>query len=147
MTSSKSWLRRRSEIPLSRAACILEQRKIGDGKIFVTDSLNFRVQVLEPDGRFIHSFGKAGDSPGYFSRPKGVATDSHGHIYVVDALMHAVQIFNAKGELLIAFGEQGQGVGQFWLPNGIFISSDNMIFVADAYNKRVQVFRYVGHDL
>ena len=91
-------------------------------------------------------FGENGDRPGYFARPKGVATDHFGHVYVVDALMHAMQIFNREGELLLAIGEQGQGEGQFWLPNGIFVTHDNTIFVADSYNKRVQVFRYVGPE-
>jgi len=117
-----------------------------DGKIFVTDSLNFRVQVLEPDGRFIHSFGKAGDSPGYFSRPKGLAVDSDGNIYVVDALFDNIQIFDNAGRLLMAFGRPGSDYGQFWLPSGLFIDVNDRIYVADSYNKRVQVFQYMKGD-
>jgi hypothetical protein len=55
----------------------------------------------------VHTFGKDGDRPGDFSRPKGVATDSFGNIYVVDALMHLVQVFNPRGQLLLVIGEQG----------------------------------------
>ncbi len=114
-----------------------------DGLIYVTDSLNFRVQVLSPELRFIRHFGSAGDSPGYFSRPKGIAVDSEGHIYVVDALFDNVQVFDNEGRLLLAFGSPGHNQGQFWLPSGIYIDEQDRIYVADTYNQRVQVFQYL----
>ncbi len=117
-----------------------------DGRIFVSDSLNFRVQVMSHDGKFISTFGKAGDSPGFFSRPKGIAVDSDGNIYVVDALFDNVQIFNEQGNLLMDFGSPGSNYGQFWLPSGIHIDSDNTIYVSDSYNNRIQVFQYMNGD-
>lgn len=113
------------------------------GDIYVTDSLNFRIQVFTPDGRFMRSFGAPGDSPGYFSRPKGVALDSDGNIYVVDALFDNVQVFDKTGKLLMSFGQPGQELGEFWLPSGIFIDSKDMIYISDSYNKRVQIFQYL----
>jgi DNA-binding beta-propeller fold protein YncE len=115
----------------------------GDGTIYVTDSLNFRIQVLGPDLSFRHRFGQAGDSPGHFSRPKGVAVDSDGHVYVVDALFDNVQIFDSEGRLLLAFGSPGAQAGQFWLPAEIFIDEEDRIYVADSYNQRLQVFQYL----
>ncbi len=100
-----------------------------DGNILVTDSLNFRVQVLTPEGGFIKSFGSAGDSPGYFSSPKGSAADSDGNIYVVDALFDNVQIFDKYGRLLMSFGGPGHGYGEFWLPSGIFIDKKDRIYI------------------
>lgn len=117
-----------------------------NGKIFVTDSLNFRIQIFDQDWNFLRSFGKAGDSPGFFARPRGVAVDSEGNIYVVDALFDNVQIFNEKGKLLMDFGSPGNGYGEFWLPSGIFIDANDMIYVSDSYNKRVQVFEYLRKD-
>ncbi len=115
----------------------------GDGNIFISDSLNFRIQIFSPQGEFMKAFGKPGNSPGYFSRPRGVAVDSDGNIYVVDALFDNVQVFNRDGRLLMDFGGPGYGYGEFWLPSGIFIDSKDRIFVADTYNKRVQVFQYL----
>ena len=112
--------------------------------LLVTDSLNFRVQILDTQGRFISKFGNMGDSRGDAPRQKGVATDSFGHVYIVDALLNAVQIFDQAGTWLLTIGELGEAPGEFWLPAGIFIDADDMIYVADAYNRRVQVFRYVG---
>lgn len=114
-----------------------------DGRIFVTDSMNFRVQVFSSDGEFIGKFGQAGDTPGYFSKPKGIATDSDGNIYVVDSLHDAVQIFNDAGQLLMTFGISGNDFGNFWLPSGIFIDEDDRIYISDTYNNRVQIFQYL----
>lgn len=114
-----------------------------DGTIYVTDSLNFRIQVLSADLRFLKTFGTAGDGPGHFSRPKGVAVDSDGHVYVVDALFDNVQIFDRDGRLLLAFGSPGAAAGELWLPNAIFIDAQDRIYVSDSYNQRIQVFQYL----
>ncbi|MFQ5548700.1 MAG: 6-bladed beta-propeller [Woeseia sp.] len=113
-----------------------------DGGAYVTDSLNFRIQILNPDLDFVDFFGEAGDGPGTFSRPKGVALDSDQNIYVVDALFDNVQIFNRTGDLLLAFGTSGHAAGEFWLPNDIFIDGDDRIYVSDSYNSRIQIFQY-----
>ncbi|MBI4687611.1 MAG: SMP-30/gluconolactonase/LRE family protein [Nitrospirae bacterium] len=114
-----------------------------DGSVFISDSLNFRIQKLSPDWKFLSALGKPGDGPGYFSRPRGVAVDSDGNIYVVDALFDNVQIFDKEGRLLMDFGSPGHNYGEFWLPSGIFIDNNDMIYVSDSYNKRVQVFQYM----
>lgn len=116
------------------------------GDLYVTDSLNYRVQIFRKDGRFISMFGYQGDSSGDFSRPRGIGVDRGGHIYVVDALFDTVQIFNRKGEYLLRVGSSGQGRGKFWLPSGLFIDDNDRIYVADSYNRRVQIFRYIGED-
>jgi DNA-binding beta-propeller fold protein YncE len=113
-----------------------------DGDAYVTDALNFRIQILNSDLTFLDHFGEAGDGPGFFSRPKGVAVDSDQNIYVVDALFDNVQIFNRNGELLLAFGTSGHAAGEFWLPNDIFVDGNDRIYVSDSYNSRVQVFQY-----
>lgn len=115
-----------------------------DGDVYVTDALNFRIQILSADLGFQDYFGEVGDGPGSFSRPKGVAVDSEHNIYVVDALFDNVQIFNRNGELLLAFGTAGHAAGEFWLPSDIFIDSNDRIYVSDSYNSRVQVFQYGG---
>jgi len=115
----------------------------GDGRVYVTDSMNFRIQVLSADLEVTGSFGAAGNVPGNFSRPKGLATDSDGHVYVVDALFDNVQIFDDEGNLLLSFGAPGHEPGEFWLPNAIFIDPEDRIYVSDSHNKRVQVFQYL----
>jgi len=114
-----------------------------DNLLYVTDSMNFRVQVFDRDGTFISAFGKHGDGSGDFSKPKGVAVDSEGHIYVVDADFDVVQIFDGSGGLLLAFGSSGTGAGELFLPAGIFIDENDKIYLADSYNSRIQIFQYL----
>jgi len=112
------------------------------GRIYVSDTLNFRVQQFSPDLKPVRQIGSKGDLPGYFSQPKAVAVDSQDHLYVIDSNFESVQIFTPDGQLLMDFGEEGRGPAEFWLPGGIFIDSHDRIWIADSYNRRVQVLDY-----
>jgi len=114
-----------------------------EGNLYVADTLNNRIEIFDADGRFISTFGKAGDGPGYFSRPKGVAIDSDGHIWVADGMQDRVQVFNKEARLLISFGGHGLLPGQFQGLVGIAIDKMNRVFTSEIYPGRVQQFRYV----
>jgi len=114
-----------------------------DGNVYVTDTFNNRVQIFDPDGQLITTFGKNGDGPGELERPKGIAVDQDGHIWVVDAAQNRVKVFNREGQLLIYFGAAGAYPGQFNGPWGISIDNSNRVFVSETYPGRVQMFRYV----
>ena len=114
-----------------------------DGAVYVSDQMNFRIQVFDRDGHFRRAFGQLGDTPGSFARPKGVAVDAAGHVYVVDAAFNNVQVFDSTGVLLLAFGSLGHGEGELWLPMGLAIDGGDRIFVADRYNNRIQVYQYL----
>ncbi len=114
-----------------------------DGRLYVADSLNHRIQVFGAEGDRLATFGRAGDGSGDFAKAKGVAVDSEGHIYVVDSLFDVVQIFDRKGRFLLAFGGRGTEEGSLWLPTGICIDDEDRIYVADSGNSRIQVYQYV----
>ena len=114
-----------------------------DGQLYVNDSLNFRVQVFDAQGKALRSLGRPGDSSGSFQRSKGVALDSDGNLYVVDALFDTVQIFGPDTRFLLNFGRPGAEDGEFWLPSGLAIDGTDRLYVADSYNRRVQTFQYL----
>lgn len=114
-----------------------------DRLLYVTDSMNFRVQIFNRDGKVLSGFGKHGDGSGDFSKPKGIAVDSEGHIYIADAHFDNVQIFDRDGKLLLVFGNTGRRAGEMILPAGIFIDEMDRIYVVDSYNKRIQIFQYL----
>lgn len=118
------------------------------GKIYVTDSLNFRVQAFSPEGKYLFHIGQLGDATGHMAVPKGVGVDSYGHIYVMDSYFGALSIFDQRGRFLLSIGEVGDGAGAFQVPAGLTVDSKNRIYVCDSYNKRIQIFQYVGgaHD-
>jgi sugar lactone lactonase YvrE len=115
-----------------------------DGNVYVTDTLNNRVEIFDADGNFISLFGKNGDGPGYFARPKGIAVDGDGHIWVADEMQDRLQVFNREGRLLTYIG-QGHGnlPGQFKALVGVAIDKQNRVFTTEQYPGRMQMFRYV----
>ena len=69
------------------------------GRIFISDSLNFRVQVFDPAGKYLFHVGRLGDASGHMAVPKGVGVDSFGHIYVVDSYFSTVADFRPAGQV------------------------------------------------
>jgi sugar lactone lactonase YvrE len=115
-----------------------------EGNVYVTDSLNFRVEIFDAEGNFVSQFGQHCDAIGCFERPKGIAVDSDGHIWVVDTELALVQVYNREGELLAFFGGHGRSLGRFNEPMGIAIDKNNRVFVSEQYPwGRVQQFRYI----
>jgi DNA-binding beta-propeller fold protein YncE len=118
-----------------------------DENVYVTDTLNSRVEIFDPEGGFISTFGKAGDGPGYFFRPKGIAIDSDGHIWVADEYQDRLQVFNLEGQLLTYIGDtHANGPGQFKALVGVAIDNKNRVFTTEQYPGRMQEFRYITDD-
>jgi len=116
----------------------------GDGNVYVTDTLNSRVEIFDADGNFLSTFGKPGDGPGYFFRPKGIAIDSDGHIWVADQYQDRVQVYNKEGQLLTYIGDtHANAPGQFKALVGIAIDKQNRVFTTEQYPGRMQMFRYI----
>ncbi len=115
-----------------------------EGNVYVTDSLNFRIEIFDAEGNFLSQFGQHCDAIGCFERPKGIAVDSDGHIWVVDSNLALVEIFNRDGELLAYVGGPGRSLGRFDDPMGIVIDKNNRVFVSEQYPwGRVQQFQYI----
>ena len=115
-----------------------------EGNVFVTDTLNDRVEIFDADGNFISTFGKAGDGPGNFARPKGIAIDGDGHIWVADEMQDRLQVFNREGQVLTYIGlGHGNLPGQFKALVGVAIDKQNRVFTTEQYPGRLQEFQYV----
>ncbi|MDP1922141.1 MAG: hypothetical protein Q8L14_38230 [Myxococcales bacterium] len=110
------------------------------GHLFVTDSMNFRVQHFDEQLEVVGTLGGLGDTVGDLPRSKGVTIDSRGTLWVVEGAFDVVQGFDTSGELVGVFGGSGVTDGRFWLPAGITSDAQGRIYVADTWNARVQVF-------
>jgi DNA-binding beta-propeller fold protein YncE len=115
-----------------------------EGRLYIVDTGNFRVQIFDHGGKFIKSLGQVGDTPGSFARPKGIALDSEGHIYVVDSAFQNFQIFDFEGNILLAVGSGGTAEGEFLLPADIAIDDEDMIYVVNQMPPNIQIFEYLG---
>ena len=70
-----------------------------DGLLYVTDTGNKRVEVFEPDGKFVRAFGGEGSEPGLFREPVGLAFDG-STLLVADTWNGRVQRFDPNGRPL-----------------------------------------------
>jgi DNA-binding beta-propeller fold protein YncE len=117
-----------------------------DGRIYVVDGGNFRVQVFDKDGKFLKAFGQAGKQLGDFARPKEIAIDSVGNVYVADSAFGNFQIFTAEGELLMFIGDRSEKdvPAGYMLPSGITVDEDDRVYFVDQWFSRVDVYRPFG---
>ena len=115
------------------------------GQVYVADRGNHRIQVLNPDLTFSHTFGTKGSAEGQFNYPRDVAIDKQGLLYVTDCLNHRIQKFTPDGQFLSRFGTKGSGIGQLDFPEGIVIDDNNLIYVTEqGDNHRISIFTIDG---
>jgi len=100
-------------------------------RIFVADSGNGRVQVLDLFGRFLTHWLLPGGG-----RPLGLAADKRGNLFVADATGDRVVVFGPGGTVIATFGARGSGLGSFRGPAAVCVL-ENKLVVADAENDRL----------
>ena len=119
-----------------------------DGSLYVTDTLNNRVQNLSPTGTFIAKWGSLGAGKGQFDNPNSVAVDSGGSVYVTDGFNDRVQKFTPAGAFVGTWGDLGSGPAQFGHPGpeGIATDAASNVYVADSGSttNRIQKFTSSG---
>jgi hypothetical protein len=120
--------------------------KTSNGRIYVTDVGNTRVQIFDASGIYVTQFGSSGTGDGEFSNPIAVAVNqSNGDVYVVDASNDNVQQFTTGGIFIRRWGGSGSGDGQFQSPSAITIHPATYnVFVSDATRDDIQEFTASG---
>ena len=76
------------------------------GHVYVCDTGNHRLQVLNPNLMFFHTIGEYGSGPGQFHSPCGVAVDSQGMLYVCDHGNNRIQKLSSTGAFISEFAVQ-----------------------------------------
>lgn len=115
------------------------------GQLYVSDTLNFRIQVFDPEGQFLQAFGQAGNQPGTFTRVKGLAFDGFGNLYTVEGEHAVIQVFNRSFGLLLYFAGKGPRVEYLHLPAAIAIDrKSNRIYVGEQDLPRVNVYELIN---
>ena len=116
------------------------------GQVYIADWFNNRIQVLNPDLTFSHSFGSEGSANGQFYKTCDIAIDSQGLVYVTDFINHRIQKFSPDGKFVAQFGSFGSGPGQLNCPYGITIDTvgTGLVYVSEYGNNRVSVFTSDG---
>lgn len=120
---------------LARAMAIARP---SDGRLYVCDTTNHRIQCFEGDGSLSHIIGEAGQAPGELKFPYDVDVAPDDTLIVCEYGNNRISRFTTSGELVGCFGRAGRGPGEFNAPRGACVSDDGFVFVADTNNDRIQ---------
>ncbi|MCW1310116.1 MAG: 6-bladed beta-propeller [Candidatus Parvarchaeota archaeon] len=72
-----------------------------NGRIYLLDSGNGRIQCFSREGNFLFSFGKRGQGPGELSKNARIINIlSDGNIYVIDNAQRRINVYDQEGNFL-----------------------------------------------
>ncbi len=115
--------------------------------IYVTDPCAPEmVQIYDPSGKLLRSFGGADAGQGNFSLPSGIAVMSNGDIWVVDTIRQIASRFSNSGEFLTYIGGRGTGPGAFNFPSALATDGVGRLFVLERAGSRYQCFQLSESD-
>lgn len=118
-----------------------------EGKIFVCDRFNHRIQVLGPKLQFMEEFGESGSDPEQFTHPWDVAFDADGNVYVADCGNRCVKVFTSDLKLarVIGKGEGKYKKGDLRAPTSLCVDKKDFLYVTDIGFRRVMVYDTAGN--
>lgn len=108
-----------------------------DGRVYVADAMNSRIQVFADDGTYVGVLGDGLASPPAPRFPYGLWVSPAGDLWVAEYAGCRVARFAVDGRELQAFGEAGRGDGQFATPWAVTGMADGTLWVADTGNRRL----------
>lgn len=109
-----------------------------DGRVYVADRDNARIQVFEADGRFVASWFSA-----ELGHPWAVAVGPEQHVYVAEG---GNQTPDDAPRRVVELDTQGKTLGVFahdaelQMPHGLATDADGSVYVADLEGRTVRKF-------
>ena len=119
---------------------------VEDGLIYVTDSLNSRVQVFDQSGEFVHEITTkaSGASMSPYSYPFSESIEvRNGNVYVGDSSSNRIQIFDLQGEFEKQITSEGTGI-VLEQPKDMVIYNDQIFTIDSANEELIQVINMDG---
>ena len=103
-----------------------------DGRLWVMDRENSRIEVFEQDGSFVREMAYAG-------LPCGVDFGADA-VFMVNGFTGQVLKMDLDGQVLAAMGRPGTNPGEFGEAHYIAVSPRGELYVSDTVNRAVQKF-------
>jgi sugar lactone lactonase YvrE len=113
-----------------------------DGRLYVSDPGNNRIQVLEKDLSYVSELG----GPAYgFHEPKYFALDETGRLFVADEYNNQIKVLDGKRRraLTIGSGRADEGPDLFNHPEGAEVRGQDL-WISDTRNGRIVRYRLTG---
>lgn len=114
----------------------------GDGRVFVADRQNDRIQIFDPDGRYLDEWTDV-------QRPQSLYIDADGLVYVAELVWRAgersarrglieaeeparLSVYDLDGNVLARWGD-GDPIrpGSFIGPHGLWVDDEGSVYVAE----------------
>jgi DNA-binding beta-propeller fold protein YncE len=118
-----------------------------DGKVYVSDSGNARVQVFTPQGRFIRQFGSFGSGKGQFLQPFDLAVDAAGNVYIADDQAENVSKFTPSGKVLWQIGGASGAPDLVGTHHFTAIDAHGRLVIVNDTQNRVLYVDASGHEV
>ena len=113
---------------------------VAGNELFVLDSGNARIQVLDTAGHFLRAISLDDTDP-----RTGLAVDNEGNVYFSDPDLNQIQVFRHDGQMLyrLDLGKFPSGIKgtNFSRPSALWIDASDCLYVVDSLTNRVGVFQ------
>ena len=103
-----------------------------EGRVYVGDRENNRIQVFDADGKFLRLFGGMA--------PYGLFITPEQFLFVADGRANKVLKMTLAGNVLNFWGTTGEEPGNFRLAHGLTVARDGGVYVTEITGKRIQKF-------
>ena len=110
-----------------------------NNKVYVCDTVNHRITILNTDLTFHGSFGCKGSDPGKFDRPLSITVDLKGNVLVIDYYNNRIQVFDASGHFLSAITHTTPEQ-RLQKPSSVSVGPDSCLYVVELDLHRVSIF-------
>ena len=117
-----------------------------DGKIYICDTFNHRVQVLNIDLSFHHYLGIEGNPPAKLVQPYDIAFDSSGKIFVADYSDHSVKMYSPQGGFIGQITSKGENE-VLKNPVSVHVNKNDHVFVGEEKTSGLSVYDSSGKYL
>ncbi len=110
-----------------------------EGFLYVSDTMNWRVQKLTREGEPVWTAGQPGYQVGQFGRPRGIRVGLDGIVYVVDGATEIVQMYDSNGDPLMHFGGPGRTPGALDLPSSLAVDRSLIPYFKDLAHRSFDI--------
>lgn len=109
-----------------------------DGRLFVTDTYNNRVQIFDSELNFLAEIGADPNERGMLLAPTGIALDeANNRFFVASNAGGAVNVYDMNGEFIERWGADGPGGVFFNQPTDVEVAPDGSVYVVEFGRSRI----------